>query len=375
MLAGAGIGLARWARQARTPSLPSPTGPHAVGRLAYDWLVIPGPGATAPDPSDARKPGVWAWYPAAPGQRGKVPTVLVPDAPRQAGGARRDAPPPTPAQRLAAVQVHAIPGARLATSGTAYPVLIMQPGWGRPVTDYSTLAEELASHGYIVFGVTPPLGTGPAEEIVAAWADAYVSLRNQLEQVNRADPLGTFTGRLDLTAVGLVGHSAGGAAAAEACRRDPRFKAGVDLDGYPAGPVVSAGLAQPFMFIWSEVPERLNPPRLQALRDTEAIQRRLHRDGYQLIISGARHFNFSDYAVLDAPDVKTQVALGSIDGRRGLQITREYVRAFFDRYLKGSDEPLLEGGSPGYPEVYLRRAEAAAARGGAARPVHASQAG
>ena len=44
-------------------------------------------------------------------------------------------------------------------------------------------------------------------------------------------------------------------------------------------------------------------------------------------------------------------ALGPIDGRRALLMTTDYLRAFFDRYLKGSDEPLLKGPASQYPEA------------------------
>ena len=46
-------------------------------------------------------------------------------------------------------------------------------------------------------------------------------------------------------------------------------------------------------------------------------------------------------------------ALGSIDGGRGLQITRAYVRAFFDTYLGSVPSPLLLGPSRAYPEWTL----------------------
>ena len=57
---------------------------------------------------------------------------------------------------------------------------------------------------------------------------------------------------MNLQSVGVFGHSFGGAAAAEICHLDDRFKAGIDLDGDPYGDVIKTGLNQPFMFILSE---------------------------------------------------------------------------------------------------------------------------
>lgn len=47
-----------------------------------------------------------------------------------------------------------------------------------------------------------------------------------------------------------------------------------------------------------------------------------------------RHFNFTDDAVLYfAPPLRDLLALGSIDGARGLAIRNAYVATFLDRAL------------------------------------------
>ena len=73
---------------------------------------------------------------------------------------------------------------------------------------------------------------------------------------------------------------------------------------------------------------------------------------YDLAVTGMEHFNFSDYAVEFSP-ARVLGALGSIDGVRGLQITRAYIRAFFDTYLNKAPSPLLHGPSRAYPEVHV----------------------
>jgi hypothetical protein len=40
-----------------------------------------------------------------------------------------------------------------------------------------------------------------------------------------------------------------------------------------------------------------------------------------------------------------------LSGTRGMQITRTYVRAFFDQHLRNRRQPLLYAPSPAYPEV------------------------
>jgi len=169
--------------------------------------------------------------------------------------------------------------------------------------------------------------------------------------LNQSDPAGRFTGRLNLSRVGFWGHSFGGASAAETCHLDKRCTAGLDLDGYLYGDVVQAGLDQPFMTQWSEPPDRADPDWQQAGEDMRGAQSRLGADGYQIMIAGARHFNFTDNSVFYAPFLKLRGGLGPIDGRRFLAISTAYTAAFFDRYLKGQVQPLLAGPSAQYPEV------------------------
>lgn len=88
--------------------------------------------------------------------------------------------------------------------------------------------------------------------LMTVWsADTHFVL-DQLEQLNRSDPSNTFTGRLNLQAVGIFGHSFGGATAAQFCHDDNRCKAGIDIDGAPYGSVVRESLHQPFLFLTSD---------------------------------------------------------------------------------------------------------------------------
>ena len=283
-------------------------------------------------------------------------------------------------QNLGSIRVHAVANAPVAPTHPAYPVLVFEPGLGPIATDYTTLAENLASQGYIVAACTPtysasvvvfPDGrvawgtregnvpdTASVEasneilnRLINVWAADDMFVLNQLEKLNQADPSGKFAGRLDLHSVGVLGHSFGGCAAAQVCRLDSRFKAGADIDGYPRGDVIQAGVSQPFMFIWSDHPVPPDAEWQQAERNTRAIYDQLNHGGYQITIHGARHFNFTDNGVFYSPFLKMENALGPIDGRRALMITSNYLQAFFDRYLKGAGDPLLKGPAPGYPEA------------------------
>jgi hypothetical protein len=128
---------------------------------------------------------------------------------------------------------------------------------------------------------------------------------------------------------------------------------GADLDGYPYGNVVQSGLQQPFMFLGSTGNDTNDAHYRQAIQDIDTIYNQLEI-GYQVTINDARHFNFTDYAVEFSPVLRLFGMLGSIDGERGLEISRDYVLAFFDIYLKDRDSSLLKKLSPNFPEVNFK---------------------
>jgi hypothetical protein len=72
--------------------------------------------------------------------------------------------------------------------------------------------------------------------------------------------------------------------------------------------------------------------------------------GYYIRVKGTAHYNFTD-TVLAAPQAKRFGMLGPIDGTRMLQLTNQYVLAFFNKHLMDRNEPLLEGPSNRFPEV------------------------
>jgi len=54
---------------------------------------------------------------------------------------------------------HSADGGLVADNQRRYPVIILLSGIGAVATDYTTLAEELASHGYVVIGADAPYST------------------------------------------------------------------------------------------------------------------------------------------------------------------------------------------------------------------------
>jgi hypothetical protein len=74
-----------------------------------------------------------------------------------------------------------------------------------------------------------------------------------------------------------------------------------------------------------------------------------------LQIEGATHGNFTDLSALgDYLTEKSKSTLGSIKGKRFLDIQNGFVRQFFDRHLKNLPAPLLEDPVVAFPEVRFK---------------------
>ncbi|MGP8201844.1 MAG: alpha/beta hydrolase family protein [Limisphaerales bacterium] len=375
---------ALWLEHRIPLTLPTPTGPFAVGRAIYDWRDDGNVDTLAPVSGTKRELLVWIWYPSPPGSSvalsDYVPAELR--AGRASAGSSiirlltRDS---------SKVRSHTIPNAVVSAKERAYPVVIMRTGASLEVLAYSTLAEDLASHGYIVVGFDAPYRTGRVvfpdgrviarlpqnnpelyegqpqagrlNELLMAWTADIGFVLDRLQRLNASDPSGKFTGRLDMARVGVFGHSFGGAQAAQFCSQDSRCKAGIDVDGFPLGSVLQTGLRQPFMFLLSDH-KASETESDQVMADIRSIYDRLPPDARFLVkIRGANHFFFSDDGAL----LKSHILVGTlrmlglvgIDGRRQLAVTTYCVRSFFDSCLKGPGVSLLYLPSPLYPEIQV----------------------
>jgi predicted dienelactone hydrolase len=288
--------------------------------------------------------------------------------------------------QLPRVRAHAFASARLSSAARRYPVVLFSHGLGLLSGFYSSFIEELVSHGYVVAGVehswfsgafTLPGGravtnlsrNADRQRDVIVQAEDLSLVVSVLESLARAAPVTRLAGRLELRRLGVFGHSRGGFAAPHACRRDRRFKACLNLDGYSMTPaVMDSGITQPFMLVeeiapWSPPPSdsalaSFNMTRAQA--DSQAIADSTRRErtfermtggAYIVVSPGAVHNSFSDLGLI-AP---ARFPAARQDFRRTIEITRAYLLGFFDTYLRGRPSPLLTGKAPQFPEVWLIR--------------------
>lgn len=294
------------------------------------------------------------------------------------------------------VRTHAARDATVAAAATPFPILLYVSGWGGQRSDNTVLAEELASHGFVVAALgdvasdDPPLprlsalpdfSSQSAYEATLAIADEKV-----LYESRRASQVldhllaieGGQTGRLerhlDSKRVGIFGYSLGGAVALETSRRDPRFKAALNLDGWlfnAGSPAARDG--HPLYFLISDGappptdaeltaadPQRRYPAILTAA-DERKQRDIVTRGGFHLRIAGTHHLSFTD-APLYAPLQRFRT--GFINPRRAARIIGLYAVAFFDVSLNGRRSPLLERQTQHDPAVTIERWPANPVRSG-----------
>jgi dienelactone hydrolase len=374
-----------WLDHTRETTLPIPTGPFAVGRTTYVWSDAAQVELMAPQPGTKRELLAWVWYPAVPRQPSQTVAEYLPASWRAADEDQRGMLLTKFLGRdLSRVHAHSILDAELSPEQRLYPVVLMRAGLAAQVANYTSLAEDLASRGYVVVGFDAPYRTSVvvspdgsviarapqnnvdlvsgsdqeqlATKLVQAWSADMGFALDQIERLNTSDPSGKFLGRLDMQRIGVFGHSLGGATALQFCHDDSRCKAGIDVDGAPLGSVITEGVTQPFMFLWSDhgsewsdVEGRQVEANFRSIYNRLPSDRRLH-----ITIRGANHYLFSDDgAMLKSPLVTRAmraVGIVRIDGRRQVAVTAHFIGTFFDVYLKGEPASELQS-QPQYPEI------------------------
>lgn len=283
-----------------------------------------------------------------------------------------------------------------------HPVLIFVPGYYSYNSQSTALAQDLASHGYIVLAIGPPgdalavemsdgeirrfkrheflkqaagapfpLGLDAPDSLspddivtmarrirseIPAAQDAMKlqvgDVRFLLDRLS-ANALPRLKGHMDKQRIGVMGMSFGGSVAGQACYQDTRCKAGANLDGFQFGDFHGREMGKPFLMLASEEVKTwflndmmyrapIRPPGAPAL--------------INLRIRGSRHLDVSDMT-LSSPFAKRFIrngVLGTIPGERMIGATSDAVTGFFDEYLLGRPGAQMRALDT-WPEVIIRK--------------------
>jgi hypothetical protein len=341
--------------------LPKPTGPYAVGRTSFYLVNESVRDEDGSRPDRKREFMVLVWYPAAANSKAPPSAWLPFDwAKLETDGflgmlLKRSSDPAASniPKVLNSVGVYAHEDSPLADSPNLFPVIVFSPGNLMFPTYYSSLVEDLASHGYVVIGHVP---TGYVNAV--SFPDGHVNrraakpdfslwigdLKYILDQVAFWDGQhgNRFYKRLDLDRVGAFGHSGGANAVSVVAHSDHRIKAGFFLD--PGLLRVEDASGPAFIQFNAENADykSRHPDEALAIGRERQDFARASKPGIQVTLSGSDHNSFTDLAV-----IKAFQRTG--DGNAFLDTTRAFLREFFDEYLLGKRSDLIHKGSPKYP--------------------------
>ncbi|WP_256725623.1 alpha/beta hydrolase [Streptomyces sp. IMTB 2501] len=375
--AGSRAAAAAPARNDAVLRLPAPTGRHPVGCQSVYLVDTSRPDPLTPE-FPVRELMLTVFYPA----RDVTGLARAPQLPPRAAGLFGRIAPLGPLHLPAAgvdwraTLSHSFVGATPRPGRR--PVLVYSPGGGDPRGWGTSLAEDLASHGAVVVTVDHPgdaaavefpdvtpfrrdrvrmtVLRGDPRDQPSLWRtviDARIAdLHFVLDRFEHAADLPLPHGlarTLDLSRVGVYGHSAGGSAVTEVLFENRRVRAGINLEGYldyppttPGGaatpfPVTSEGVDRPLFLLGSAGFNR----RREMDRSWSALTTRSGRRVRTERIADANHWIFTDYAAV-LPQLQTaglmtarqrNALIGTVSPTVSVPEIRHAVRGFFAQHL------------------------------------------
>lgn len=372
---------------------PRPTGKYAVGTTEYHLVDKNRKETLHHDPLHPnRELMVKVWYPSEHTLQKKP---FVPYAPYLVEHLKKTQPLTYFLGCPRSLYSYAQPN--LDCSQMRCPIIIYSHGAGGTKESGTAQCEELASHGYIVVGISHTYNSFVVQfpdrrkidgkkfmeereggknfietrklvsQEVEVWVSDVQFVLDELEKMTD-DKKSLFYERLDLDKIAMFGQSQGGGVAVQVCRRDPRVKAGVDLDGGLLGAEETnptGAVSKPLMFILAgettKMFERMAKDDWKKLNITSATEEKMGRarylggienistssksDIYTFIFHGAGHTDLTDMAFLKyaSPLAKPLLKLGilknpggdkltpdtSFDRFRAVEIVRSYLLVFF----------------------------------------------
>jgi predicted dienelactone hydrolase len=385
-----------------TFELPAPTGKLPVGTT--QWVVVDPSRQETFVPERQREVQVIAWYPRA-GATGTTSATApyMRNGMEEALSFARLAKLGDAYNGLANVKTHSMLDAAPASSPARFPVIVFSHGYTGLPSSHTALAEDLASHGWAVLHVIHPYeaaatlsdGTfvtftnekdamrpgvlevlkewGPEgstiDKVVATTDNAeketllrgyLASLKNTdqvvkrwvldvklvLDRLPKNGPHSALAAKLDLSRLGVAGHSMGGVMAGQFCVEDRRCKAGLNLDGIPQyGTMIDTPMLAPFMMVYSGRPGRAGA--------SDLIYSRSASKYYRADVADTLHIDFTEMNLWGGP-LRQRGAFGKIAPERATELTRLLVREFFGQEILGRKSSLISGDSQPIAGIRVR---------------------
>jgi predicted dienelactone hydrolase len=400
--------------------LPKPSGPNPVGVRSFEVDDASRPGVLLAKPGEPRKLLVRVWYPARDvAGRTPAPYFSEKEADTTAKGLGALVGFPPFFTFVKHVATNSYPDAPLIAGPSRLPVLFYSHGYTSFLSQNTALMEHLASHGYMVFSVQhtydssptvfPSGEVAPADPALAEmgkttteaekaadaaqrkalsgatlderldgylrqrelalsgtsdrllksgeiWAADRIFVHDQLVRGAVPPAIREIAAAGDLSRVGEMGMSFGGATSGTVCMRDRRCAAGINLDGgdFPFQ-AFAADMPVPFLMFHSDLGnlyERLKVPPPKAPRSFNEFSYESfatagsRRDIYRVYLKGSQHLGISDFTLFMRRPARDTI-FGTTPAKVMIGAQNDFVLGFFDRHLRGI--------ANGFPQAELKR--------------------
>jgi predicted dienelactone hydrolase len=251
--------------------------------------------------------------------------------------------------------------------GGPFPLVLLEHGSDVVPATYTILAEELASHGFVVAATNHP-----PDSLIAVFPDGrelrakpywpengdrrtqgiaigkfaedvlVEDVRFVLDTLQDMNARDTFwQGHINMSKIGIVGHSMGGTTAAIATKEELRISADVNLDGstFPGmnNDVRPMELNKPLLFLATE--EHAADPGSHAREYSGSKS-----NTYYVVVPGADHMSFTDKRLIQSRFLREskQNNISWDHALLAVEITRTLVGEFLGKYLTGDPAPSLD---------------------------------
>jgi len=242
---------------------------------------------------------------------------------------------------------------------TTFPFVVLSHGFQLRGSFYSGYAERLASHGIIV--------------LLPTWGDSLIASRAHLDLANDVETMigwaiqqngagGAFEGQMDITSIGVAGHSRGGKQSILAAINDDRIRAvfGLDpVDTVPPIPFIDRttnpsvtpelmdGLTVPFAAVGAGLggtaSSFISPACAPATDNYQAYYDQVGAPAYLYVIPDAGHNQF----LFSCSGAGCGLCTSGDDGEFMRDLSNALMTSFFRFYLADDTryQPFLSGES------------------------------